>query len=191
MHLFISRQFPLKRIYHTIIISRHFKDQLRRQNVSACRNVPSPVSPSGSRPIPIKIEHQTQNELNDAQKGKVNSLSVNGLQPSEQSFQNGHSNSIIAHSMQGKSLNISSGKSKLIHSSSSSSSSTYSVSSATNAATMRMQTSSSTSTSSSSLAGGNGDSETPIGSNVAIKKTSSYDVKAFQKEAVLSYVKVP
>ena len=86
--------------------------------------------------------------------------------------------------MQITSQNLSS-NSRLIHSSSSSSSSTYSVaSSATNASTIRLQTSSSTST--SSLAGGSTDS----GNGTAIKKTSSYDVKAFQKEAVLSYVKV-
>ena len=82
--------------------------------------------------------------------------------------------------------------SKIIHSSSSSSSSTYSVaSSSTNASTLRIPTSpSSTSTSSSSLAAGNTESGNIVAPNASIKKTSSYDVKAFQKEAVLSYVKV-
>ena len=58
-----------------------------------------------------------------------------------------------------------------------------------NASTIRLQASS-TSTSSSSLTSGAGDSVNVNGSNVLIKKTSSYDVKAFQKEAVMSYVKV-
>ena len=81
---------------------------------------------------------------------------------------------------------------KGIHSSSSSSSSTYSVaSSSTNPSTVRIQTSpSSTSTSSSSLTGGSIESGNMAAPNSSIKKTSSYDVKAFQKEAVLSYVKV-
>jgi len=63
------------------------------------------------------------------------------------------------------------------------------ASSATNDSTLRVQTSSSSPSTSSLLAVGNGDSESTIGPNVAIKKTSAYDVKAFQKEAVMSYVK--
>ena len=150
--------------------------------MTAGRNIPSPTSPSGN--IPIKIEHQKShnNDVYSGQKGKVN-LSLEDHQHSEKNYQNSHSNA-VAHTMQITSQNLSS-NSRLIHSSSSSSSSTYSVaSSATNASTIRLQTSSSTST--SSLAGGSTDS----GNGTAIKKTSSYDVKAFQKEAVLSYVKV-
>ena len=157
---------------------------MRRQNVTSGRNVPSPTSPSGS--IPIKIEHQQthHSEVHSGHKGRVKILSIEDPQQSEKNSQNSHLN-LVAHSMQITSQNLSSNP-KLIHSSSSSSSSTFSVSSsATNPSTIRLETSS-PSTSSSSLAGGSGDSE-----NIAtIKKTSSYDVKAFQKEAVLSYVKV-
>ena len=165
--------------------SRQIKDQLRRQNLTAGRNIPSPTSTSGN--IPIKIEHQQphNSEVHSGQKGKVNTLSIDDPQHPEKNSHNSHSNA-VAHTMQITSQNSSS-NSRLIHSSSSSSSSTYSVaSSATNASTVRLQTPSSTSTSSSSLAGGSADS----GNGVPNKKTSSYDVKAFQKEAVLSYVKV-
>ena len=59
-----------------------------------------------------------------------------------------------------------------------------------NASTIRLQASSTSTSSSSLTSGGAGDSGNVHGSNVLIKKTSSYDVKAFQKEAVMSYVKV-
>ena len=102
----------------------------------------------------------------------------------------GQSN-FVTHAMQITAKNAISNN-KGIHSSSSSSSSTYSVaSSSTNPSTVRIQTSpSSTSTSSSSLTGGSIESGNMAAPNSSIKKTSSYDVKAFQKEAVLSYVKV-
>ena len=158
----------------------------------AGRNSSSPSSPSGS--TPVIIEHQQHHhESTNGSKGRDHNSATNLPQHQELSVQNGHLASSVVHSMQTSSQNISSiGNARLIHSSSSSSSSTHSVaSSATNASTVRLQaSSSSTSTSSSSLVGGVGDSGTTLAPNVAIKKTSSYDVKAFQKEAVMSYVKV-
>lgn len=163
------------------------KEPPKRSKNSSVKNSPSLVSPSGN--IPIKIEHQNNGSSN-YQKGKQSTRLEDGFKHYDQSSDKSQSN-FVTHSMQISAQNTIS-SSKIIHSSSSSSSSTYSVaSSSTNASTVRIQTSpSSTSTSSSSLAGVSVDSGNVPGHNSSIKKTSPYDVKAFQKEAVLSYVKV-
>ena len=166
---------------------RQIKEQSKRLKNNSAKNAPSLVSPSGN--IPIKIEHQNYSSTN-LQKGKISSGSENGLKHYEQSTDSSQSN-FVTNSMQISTKNTMSND-KVIHSSSSSSSSTYSVaSSSTNPSTVRIQTSpSSTSTSSSSLTGGSIESGSMAAPKSSIKKTSSYDVKAFQKEAVLSYVKV-
>ena len=163
------------------------KEPPKRPKNTLAKNVPSLISPSGN--IPIKIEHQNYGS-NSNQKGKPSTVLEDGFNHCEQSPDNSQS-SFVTPSMQITAQNTIS-CSKVIHSSTSSSSSTYSVaSSSTTASTVRIQNSpSSTSTSSSSLAGGSVDSGNAPAHNSLIKKTASYDVKAFQKEAVLSYVKV-
>ena len=176
---------------------RHFKEQLRRQNGITGRNLSSPSSPSGT--TPVIAEHQQQCQLQevtqDQTAGAQNSAQIN-TQEHQESRQPAHATSSVVHSMQGSSKPSIANPPRIIHSSHSSSSSSSSshsaASSATNSSTIRLQasSSSSTSTSSSSLAGGSGSSGSHLTPNVPNKKTSSYDVKAFQKEAVLSYVKV-
>merc|ERR1712223_2085134 len=164
---------------------RQIKEPPKRSKNNSV-SVPTLRSPSGS--IPIKIEHQSSASSNQ-QNRKPSTVLEDSFKHYDQPSDIGQSN-FVTHAMQITAKNAISNN-KGIHSSSSSSSSTYSVaSSSTNPSTVRIQTSpSSTSTSSSSLTGGSIESGSMAAPNSSIKKTSSYDVKAFQKEAVLSYVK--
>merc|ERR1712223_1470042 len=164
---------------------RQIKEPPKRSKNNSV-SVPTLRSPSGS--IPIKIEHQSSG-IRDQQNKKPSTVLEDSFKHYDQPSDIGQSN-FVTHAMQITAKNAISNN-KGIHSSSSSSSSTYSVaSSSTNPSTVRIQTSpSSTSTSSSSLTGGSIEAGNMAAPNSSIKKTSSYDVKAFQKEAVLSYVK--